>query len=140
VGPHSAKYRGVTVIKPNLHEVERVLREDMPGQVDLLDAGNRLVALLEGCAVLITRGAAGMSLFRPGVAPLHAAAVARHVFDVTGAGDTVVATLALALATGAPLEEAVIAANLAAGIAVGKRGTTAVTNAELRQAGEQDFR
>ncbi len=134
-GTHYGKYRGATVIKPNHHEVERLLREDIADERHLIDAGGQLVAMLDGCAVLITRGGAGMSLFRAGAAPLHVPAVARNVFDVTGAGDTVVAVLALALAAGAALDEAVIAANLAASIAVGKRGTAAVTAAELHQAG-----
>jgi D-beta-D-heptose 7-phosphate kinase/D-beta-D-heptose 1-phosphate adenosyltransferase len=72
-----------------------------------------------------------MSLFRGGVPPLHIPTVARNVFDVTGAGDTVIATLALALAVGAPLEEAIHLANVAAGIVVGKVGTATVTLTEL---------
>ena len=130
-GTDYGKYRGATVIKPNQHEVERLQRDEIRDEAGLLEAGARLVGLLEGCAVLITRGAAGMSLFRPGVAAVHVAAVARNVFDVTGAGDTVIATLAALLAVGAPLEQAMAAANLAAGIAVGKRGTAAVTAAEI---------
>ena len=73
--------------------------------------------------MLITRGPDGMSLFRTGVPPWHVAAASRKVFDVTGAGDTVVAALALALAAGLPLEVAVDLANRAAGVAVCKVGT-----------------
>jgi D-beta-D-heptose 7-phosphate kinase/D-beta-D-heptose 1-phosphate adenosyltransferase len=133
-GTDYGKYRGATVIKPNLHEVERLLRDEIRDEAALQAGGSRLVGLLEGCAVLITRGAAGMSLFRHGVAAVHVAAVARNVFDVTGAGDTVIATLAVLLAAGAPLEQAMVAANAAAGMAVGKRGTVAVTAEDVRQA------
>jgi D-beta-D-heptose 7-phosphate kinase/D-beta-D-heptose 1-phosphate adenosyltransferase len=132
-GTNYVKYRGAAVIKPNIHEVQQVLKEEIEDDAGLLEASRRLVELLEGSAVLITRGPEGMSLFREGLAPLHIATVARRVFDVTGAGDTVVSTLALALAAGAALEQAVHLANLAAGIVVGKRGTATVTLEELRQ-------
>lgn len=86
-------------------------------------------------AVLVTRGEAGMTLVaRDGSAPLHVRAATHRVFDVTGAGDTVVATLAAALASGAPLPDAVRLANAAAGVAVTKPGTAVVHPAELRQA------
>ena len=130
-GTQYAKYRRATVVKPNIHEVQQVLREDIEDEDSLLDAGRRLVKMLEGSALLITRGAEGMSLYREGSAPVHIATVARNVFDVTGAGDTVVSTLAMALGAGSPLEEAVHLANLAAGIVVGKRGTAIVTREEL---------
>jgi D-beta-D-heptose 7-phosphate kinase/D-beta-D-heptose 1-phosphate adenosyltransferase len=131
-GTDYARYRGATVIKPNIHEVERVLKQEIHDDADLQEAGSRLTALLEGTAVLVTRGARGMSLFRPGVAPVHIATVAQNVFDVTGAGDTVVATLAIALGAGAPFEQAVLLANRAAGIVVGKIGTATVTLDELQ--------
>src|SRR5206468_12853510 len=89
---------------------------------DLLEAGRRLTGLLEGTALLITRSSEGMSLFRHGFAPLHTPTVARNVFDVTGAGDTVVSTLPMALATGLTLEQAVHLANQAGGLVVGKLG------------------
>jgi D-beta-D-heptose 7-phosphate kinase/D-beta-D-heptose 1-phosphate adenosyltransferase len=132
-GTNYAKYRGATVVKPNIHEVQQVLREDIEDENSLLEASRRLLSLLDGTAVLLTRGSEGMALFRTGADPLHIAAVARRVFDVTGAGDTVVSTLAIALAAGAALEQAVELANLAAGIVVGKRGTATVTLEELRQ-------
>jgi D-beta-D-heptose 7-phosphate kinase/D-beta-D-heptose 1-phosphate adenosyltransferase len=134
-----AKYRGATVLKPNLAEAERFLRQEIRDADGLLEAGRCLVGALDGSAVLITRGAEGMSLFRRGAPPLHVPAVARHVFDVTGAGDTVISTLALALAAGAPPEQAVALANLAAGVAVGKVGTARVTLAELRAAGRAEL-
>ena len=132
-GTNYAKYRGATIVKPNIHEVQQVLKEEIEDDGSLLEASRRLVGLLDGAAVLITRGAEGMSLFRAGCAPLHIATVARRVFDVTGAGDTVVSTLAMALAAGAILEQAVHAANLSAGIVVGKRGTATVMLDELRE-------
>lgn len=83
--------------------------------------------------MLITRGAQGMSLFvsDTGVGPLHIEATARKVFDVTGAGDTVASSLALALASGASLADAAYLATVAAGVVVGKVGTSTVTAAEL---------
>jgi D-beta-D-heptose 7-phosphate kinase/D-beta-D-heptose 1-phosphate adenosyltransferase len=132
-GTNYVKYRGAAVIKPNIHEVQQVLKEEIEDDNSLLEASRRLVQLLEGSAVLITRGPEGMSLFREGLAPVHIATFARRVFDVTGAGDTVVSTLALALAAGVALEQAVHLANLAAGIVVGKRGTATVTLEELHE-------
>ncbi len=131
-GTDYTKYRGAAVIKPNVAEVERLLKEELGEPADLERAGTQLAELLPGTAVLVTRGPAGMALFRRGAAPWQVAAAARQVYDVTGAGDTVVSTLALALAAGAPLLEAIQLANHAAGLAVGHRGTAAVTCDELR--------
>ncbi len=132
--PDYGKFRGATLIKPNVHEAARFVKQENLEAEGLLDAGQMLVEALDGTAVLITRGSDGMSLFRSGEAPIHIPTVARKVFDVTGAGDTVTSTLALALAAGADLVTAVHLANRAAGIVVGKVGTAAVTLAELREA------
>jgi D-beta-D-heptose 7-phosphate kinase/D-beta-D-heptose 1-phosphate adenosyltransferase len=132
-GTQYAKYRGATLVKPNIHEVEQIWKEDSQDTTGLVDAARYLIDLLQGAAVLITRGAEGMSLFRAGCAPKHITAVARQVFDVTGAGDTVVSTLALALAARGTLDQAVDLANLAAGVAVGKRGTARVLLDEVRE-------
>jgi D-beta-D-heptose 7-phosphate kinase/D-beta-D-heptose 1-phosphate adenosyltransferase len=121
------KYRAATIITPNIHEVELALNRKLESDGDVLEAGAQLTELLGGTAVLITRGAKGMSLFRAGLTPLQIPTVARNVFDVTGAGDTVVATLALQLATAASLENATQLANQFAGIVVGKFGTAVVT-------------
>jgi rfaE bifunctional protein kinase chain/domain len=137
-GTNYAKYRGATVVKPNIHEVQLALKEDIEDDNALLEASRRLVGFLEGAALLITRGEHGMSLFRETSQPVHIATVARRVFDVTGAGDTVVSTLAMALAAGSTLEQAVHLANLTAGIVVGKRGTATVTLDELREAALSD--
>ena len=94
-------------------------------------AGATLLRISGGSAILITRGDAGMSLFQAGLEPLHIPTVAREVFDVTGAGDTVVGVLALALGVGAPLPQAARLANIAAGIVVGEFGTVPVTREQL---------
>lgn len=93
---------------------------------------------LELGALLVTRGEHGMTLLRPEHAPLHLPARAREVFDVTGAGDTVISTLAAALAAGEELPQAVALANLAAGIVVGKLGTAAISAPELRRAVQRE--
>jgi D-beta-D-heptose 7-phosphate kinase/D-beta-D-heptose 1-phosphate adenosyltransferase len=131
-GTDYAKYRGATLIKPNVVEVERLLKEELATLADLERAGARLVAMLDGTAVLVTRGAEGMALFRAGSAAWHVPTAARQVYDVTGAGDTVVGALALALGAGAALKPAIRLASRAAGLAVGRRGTAAIGLAELR--------
>ncbi len=131
-GTDYAKYRGATVVTPNVHEAEQALNREIHSEADLLEVGRRLCVILEGSALLITRGAQGMSLFLDGGrTTIDIPAVARNVFDVTGAGDTVVSTLAMALASGATLEQAARLANQAAGIVVGKVGTATVTGEEL---------
>ena len=131
-GADYSKYRGATLVKPNLHEAERSAKVEITGEATLQEAAARLMEFLEGSAVLVTRGAEGMSLFRPGMPPWHVPAVVRQVFDVTGAGDTVAGTLAMSLAAGGMLEQAIDLANRAASIVVGKVGTATVTCAELR--------
>jgi D-glycero-beta-D-manno-heptose-7-phosphate kinase len=126
-GADYQKYRGAAVVKPNIHETERILKTEIETESDLLSAGHQLAVVLEGTAILITRGPKGISLFRAGEDVVHIPSVARTVYDVTGAGDTVVGTLALALAAGAGLDEAAQLANQAAGIVVGKVGTATVT-------------
>ena len=121
-------YRGATVITPNLHELDAA--SSVHGH-DVEDAARRLLPVVEGAALLVTRSAEGMSLFRAGQEPFHVRAFAREVFDVTGAGDTVVATLALALAARIPMETAIELASVAAAVAVSKRGTSTVSPAEL---------
>ena len=135
-GTRYGKYRGATVVTPNLHEAQRALNWETHGDADLLEIGRRLLELVGDGGLLITRGAQGMSLFLNGTAPRHVPAVARNALDVTGAGDTVVATLAMALAAGATLEQAARLANRAAGIVVGKFGTSSVTIEELLSDGE----
>ncbi len=124
-------YRGVTLLTPNLNEAERVTGIDVRSESDLSHAAERILDELECEAVLITRGEQGMSLYQRSRPALHIAAAAREVYDVTGAGDTVIATAALALACGENLSRAAELSNRAAGIVVGKLGTATVLPEEL---------
>jgi D-beta-D-heptose 7-phosphate kinase/D-beta-D-heptose 1-phosphate adenosyltransferase len=129
--PH---YRHVSLVKPNLEEAAAAAGVEIRDGASLRTAGARLLERWDAEAVLVSRGERGMALFRPGHAVREFPTAARDVFDVTGAGDTVVATCALALGAGASLEEAALLANHAAGIVVGKIGTATVTAAELTAA------
>lgn len=129
-----AVYRGATVITPNLGELEKASGAGTASAAELAHAVGRVTPVLEGAALLVTRGADGMTLYRDGTAAHHVAATAREVFDVTGAGDTVVATLALALAAGLAMEHAMLLASAAAGVSVSKRGTSTITPDELTAA------
>lgn len=127
-----AVYRGATVITPNLHELEAAAHGILPFEIER--AAERVLPEIGGAALLVTRSADGMTLFRAGREPFHVAALAKEVFDVTGAGDTVVATLALALAARVAIEQAVAVASIAAAISVSKRGTSTVSPGELTSA------
>jgi D-beta-D-heptose 7-phosphate kinase/D-beta-D-heptose 1-phosphate adenosyltransferase len=124
------KYHGATLMTPNRGEFEAVAgpcRNDD----ELIDKGRRLADRLELEALLITRGEQGMTLLPRGEKALHLPAHAKEVYDVTGAGDTVISVLAAGLAAGASLAEATHLANLAAGIVVGKLGAASVSREEL---------
>ncbi|WP_291511983.1 D-glycero-beta-D-manno-heptose-7-phosphate kinase [Acidithiobacillus sp.] len=125
-------YRGATLLTPNRSEFLAVVGP-WQDEADFVARGQRLRQSLELEALLVTRGEEGMSLFTASGVTHHPAR-AREVFDVTGAGDTVIATLATALAAAWPLERAVDLANRAAGIVVGKLGAATVTVDELRAA------
>jgi D-beta-D-heptose 7-phosphate kinase/D-beta-D-heptose 1-phosphate adenosyltransferase len=127
-------YRGATVVTPNLLELEHATGRHAEKTDDVVASGSSLLGALGGGALLVTRGASGMTLLEAGKPPVHTPARARAVFDVTGAGDTVVSTLALALATGVPLASAIELASVAAGLVVSKVGTATVTVDELRDA------
>jgi D-beta-D-heptose 7-phosphate kinase/D-beta-D-heptose 1-phosphate adenosyltransferase len=127
-----ALYRGATVVTPNLHDAALTANVHVESEADLLEVARRLSDACDGASLLITRGAAGMSLFE-GAARFDVPTRARSVYDVTGAGDTVVAMLAVALGHGVPLAEAVSLANAAAGVVVGKVGTSTVTLAEVAE-------
>lgn len=132
-GTDYAKYCGATLVKPNQLEAGQVLNRQLRTSADVDRAAADLVALLGGrTSVLITRGPHGMTAFEPGQPPVHVPAHAREVYDVTGAGDTVAATLTLALAAGASLETACHLASQAAAVVVGKAGTATCTADELR--------
>lgn len=132
-GTDFSRYRGATLITPNLSELETVVgpcgHED-----DLVNKGLQLVSELELEALLVTRGEHGMTLIRPDSPELHLPARAQEVFDVTGAGDTVISVLAAAMAAGDSMADATALANLAAGLVVGKLGTAAISGPELRRA------
>ena len=135
-----AKYRGASVITPNYGEaveaaryldgVERRAAEDESDDAAAERVGRQLLEAY-GCPLVLTRGAKGMSVVEAGRPVIHIAAKARRVFDVTGAGDTVVAVLALALAAGLPLAEAAAMSTEAAGRVIQLPGTAVVTLAEL---------
>ncbi|MFN3480757.1 MAG: D-glycero-beta-D-manno-heptose-7-phosphate kinase [Thermodesulfovibrionales bacterium] len=129
---HFHLYHGVSIITPNLSEASHGSGIEIVDENSLIRAGKTLQKKLSCKAVLITRGEEGMSLFADDRIT-HIPTVARHVYDVTGAGDTVIATFTLAHAAGATLEESALIANHAAGIVVGEVGTAAVTPDKLRQ-------
>jgi D-beta-D-heptose 7-phosphate kinase/D-beta-D-heptose 1-phosphate adenosyltransferase len=131
---HLTLFTGVTLVAPNHHEAAAAARVSVRSETDLLRVGQRLLRRLKVRAVLITRGEQGMSLFEAGKAVVHIPTVAREVYDVTGAGDTVMGALSLALAAEADMQTAAVLANYAAGVVVGKRGTATVSRAELQRA------
>jgi len=130
-------YRGASVLKPNLHEFEAIVGR-CHGEEELVGRGRRLLRELELQALLITRGEHGMTLIPAEGHEQHFPARSRDVFDVTGAGDTVIAVLAASLAAGVALPESVALANIAAGLAVAKLGTAAISGAELRREVQRD--
>ncbi|NJD05603.1 MAG: bifunctional D-glycero-beta-D-manno-heptose-7-phosphate kinase/D-glycero-beta-D-manno-heptose 1-phosphate adenylyltransferase HldE [Methylococcaceae bacterium] len=124
------RYRYADLITPNLAEFEAVVGP-CRGEAEIEAAGARLIERLDLRALLVTRGEHGMTLLYRDGRSLHLPARAKEVFDVTGAGDTVISTLATAMAAGVSLEDAVALANLAAGVVVGKLGTATVSSDEL---------
>ncbi|MEE9911972.1 MAG: D-glycero-beta-D-manno-heptose-7-phosphate kinase [Deltaproteobacteria bacterium] len=126
-------YSGAHVITPNHYEAQRAAGMEITNGDDLLNLGEVLLTKYDFQALLITRGEEGMSLFERGrkISHTHFSAQAKEVYDVTGAGDTVIGVLALALAAQANLKEATSLANHAAGIVVGKVGTSTVSQEEL---------
>jgi D-beta-D-heptose 7-phosphate kinase/D-beta-D-heptose 1-phosphate adenosyltransferase len=130
------RYQGATLMTPNLSEFEAVVGR-CSSEEELISKGQQLRAQLDMQALLITRGEHGMTLLQTGQQAFHLPAQALEVFDVTGAGDTVVAVIAAALAAGESLEKATVLANLAAGLVVAKLGTAAISGPELRRAMQQ---
>ena len=130
------RYRGMTTCTPNESEVEHLLGIRVGDDLEVLEkAGRELVKRTRANAVLITRGSRGMALFEPGRATVHLPIFGSdQIADVTGAGDTVIATMTLALAAGGTFEEAARLANYAGGLVVMKRGTATVSADELRKA------
>ncbi len=130
-GSDYSRYRGATAITPNRAELEQVIGH-WHDEADLQSRAHKLREELQLEAVLLTRSEEGMTLF-DARGQLHVPAVAREVFDVTGAGDTVIGTLAAVLAAGMGLREAVPVANRAGGVVVGKFGTATVSYEEIFQ-------
>jgi rfaE bifunctional protein kinase chain/domain len=128
---HFHSYKRVTILTPNASEASFAAGCRIRDAETLEAAGRSLLSQLEAQSLLITRGEEGMSLFRPGQPRLDIQSAGREVYDVTGAGDTVVATLAMALAAGGGLEEATRLANHAAGRVIRDLGTATVTTAEI---------
>jgi len=125
------KYRGVSLLTPNRKEAGMASGLNLADKATLFDAGRHLIQLAELDNLLITCGKDGMVFFRPGEEPFEIRSQARQVYDVSGAGDTVLALLGLSTAAGATLEEAAACANAAAGIVVGKVGTATLSRQEL---------
>ncbi len=132
-GTDFSKYQGATLITPNWSEFEIIVGKCKTDQ-QLAENGEKLRQKLVLDALLVTRGEHGMSLIRQNSEPFHLPTYAREVFDVTGAGDTVISTLATSLAANANIEDAVALANLAAGIVVRKLGTATTSLAEIHDA------
>jgi D-beta-D-heptose 7-phosphate kinase/D-beta-D-heptose 1-phosphate adenosyltransferase len=140
---HYLSYKGVTLIAPNQDEAQDLTKQVISDEDSLVNVGRTILRDL-GCeAVLITRGEKGMTLIEKTGDVSHVPTAAQEVYDVTGAGDTVVSVISLAISVGASIKEAAIIANLAAGIVVGKVGTAVVTKDEILGAIERshlDFR
>lgn len=136
-GTQFERYRGASLITPNLSEFEGVVGH-CKDEADLVKKGFDLLDTAGLEALLVTRSEKGMTLFQKGQQPVHLAATAREVYDVTGAGDTVISVLAAAVAAGSSLSEATALANAAAALVVAKLGTATVSLAELRREAKAD--
>lgn len=133
-GGDFTKYKGATALTPNRSEVAEVCRLENTSPEIIREAGSRLMSRLLLKSLLITQGEAGMILFQNNTDPIHLRALAREVYDVTGAGDTVIACLAVALGSGMSFEAAAKLSNIAAGLAVEQIGTTAISMEMLESA------
>ncbi len=127
-------FQGVTLITPNHHEASEAAGRWIQNEDDLMAVGETLLKQLRAKAVLITRGEKGMSLFQESGAVKHIPTVAQDVFDVTGAGDTVISVITLAMASGAAAPDAAVLSNYAAGIVVGEVGTATLQAGDLEDA------
>ncbi|MDK9737575.1 bifunctional D-glycero-beta-D-manno-heptose-7-phosphate kinase/D-glycero-beta-D-manno-heptose 1-phosphate adenylyltransferase HldE [Vibrio sp. D404a] len=138
-GADFERYRGATLLTPNMAEFELVAGK-VKSEEELVAKGLVLIEEFDFEALLVTRSEHGMTLLRKGQAPFHLPTQAKEVYDVTGAGDTVISVLAASVAAGKPLDEACALANAAAGVVVGKLGTSTLSMIELAEAvhGSQD--
>ncbi|HDR1822702.1 bifunctional D-glycero-beta-D-manno-heptose-7-phosphate kinase/D-glycero-beta-D-manno-heptose 1-phosphate adenylyltransferase HldE [Pasteurella multocida] len=132
-GTDFERYRGATLLTPNMSEFEAVVGK-CDSEEEIIEKGLKLIEQIDLSALLVTRSEKGMTLLRPNQPAFHLATEAKEVFDVTGAGDTVISVLATGLADGRSFEEACYLANVAAGIVVGKLGTSTVSTVELENA------
>ena len=129
---HFEYYKGIDVITPNHHEAGAYCRFEIVDEETLKKAGRKMLDDLDCKSMLITQGKDGMTLFERDEEPYHIPTIARKVFDVSGAGDTVIGTLCLGLASGMDRKSAAVISNFAAGIVVGEVGTSVVTAEELK--------
>ncbi|UTV27392.1 bifunctional D-glycero-beta-D-manno-heptose-7-phosphate kinase/D-glycero-beta-D-manno-heptose 1-phosphate adenylyltransferase HldE [Photobacterium atrarenae] len=138
-GTEFERYRGATLLTPNLSEFEAVVGK-VKSDDDLVEKGLGLIEQFDFDALLVTRSEHGMTLLQKGQEPLHMPTQAKEVYDVTGAGDTVISVLAASVAAGKSLSDACKLANAAAGVVVGKLGTSTLSTIELTDAihGSQD--
>ncbi len=128
---HFSLYKGVTSITPNRHEAAFGLKEMVPtSQKGVEELGRKIMKALRPKSLIITQGEEGMTIFEP-VRSYHISTAAKEVFDVTGAGDTVIASLTLSLSSGSSFIEAGTISTLSAGVVVGKRGVATVTPEEI---------
>ncbi len=136
---HFFNYNRVSLVTPNHHEAGFAYGRRIQSDRDLIEVGNGLLMKLKARAILITRGSKGMSLFQQDCTPTHIPTFARKVYDVTGAGDTVIASFVSAICAGADLVEAAIISNAAAGYTVAEIGTATITVEQLRHELESYF-
>jgi len=137
---HFNNYQNVSLITPNHHEAGFAYGRRIRNEKDLLEVGNGLLKRLRAKSILITRGSDGMSLFIEDTEPKHIPTFAKKVYDVTGAGDTVIAAFVMATCAGADLVESAVIANAGAGLTVGEIGTATVTTDDLRQELEHNIK
>jgi len=132
-GADSLRYQGAFLLKPNRLELSLLTGLPSSTHAEILAAGTRLAGKMPGTHVLVTEGDEGMTLFLESQPPEHVASTPRQVFDVTGAGDTVLATVAMAMTAGSSWSDAMRLATEAAGIAIGKMGSVAVSLSDLQK-------
>lgn len=137
---HFNNYQKVSLITPNHHEASFAYGQRILSEKDLLEVGKGLLKRLQAKSILITRGPDGMSLFTEDSEPTHIPTFAKKVYDVTGAGDTVIAAFVVATCSGADLVESAVVANAGAGITVGEIGTATVTTELLYQEIEHNIK
>ena len=135
-GDDYSKYKGATILTPNFSEFTTIVKKQMSSEEEILTEGLRLIEELELDALLVTRSEKGMSLIQNG-SKIDIPTQAKEVYDITGAGDTVMSMLTIALASGLSFEDATYLANFAAGIVVGRKGTSTTTLSEIEDVFER---